>query len=306
MNSSALRLAKRIVSRFILCFNDSFFNIAINIISLSIVIFSFALLCILARKFGNKIRSQSNKHYRMAFVIAFLSCFLCAFVVLLIEPFNVDRYIFYLYPAWAIFIVAVISFGWKKIRELPRFMGICFCIFFSISFIVSNICFNTEALNRGGVLGNFDMSPVYNNNFFKESWYIYEEMKKVEEFNASIKDAYVFYYKKSDFMDHKMHELFYIYEYIKELYPLIVYQDIDYKRVIVGQIVYHIPRGERIIVIDANKRISEFINEKNNILMVDDKEFVFMLKEVGYKISLIHENIGHDGLNDIYQITPID
>jgi hypothetical protein len=291
-----------ILNKFLLYFKGNFSIVNLQLRTLILIIVFFILVCFLKfivyffknEKIYNdksnnfkffiklyqslkddiqKTFSNQNKIQRVSFFIVIIPSLLCAYVILAIEPFLVDRYIFFLFPVEAVIITIFLSFAYSKIKQWQSLSKFFFTICLILIIMVSN------------------------KTYFQQSWYIYEGGSKYEEFNETLKDAHVLYVM--DRNDYEMHNMAYSYSLIKEIFFMKSYMDnwknYDYKKIIIGQIQNHIPQDEKTIVV--------CLQELNGaVVMNEDVDFLSVLDQNNLEINLLYRDIGVINEYTVYEI----
>jgi hypothetical protein len=223
----------------------------------------------------------------LALIIVFLSWIMCAYLTEAIRPFDdypaANRFSFYLYPSWSIFITFVISFFYSRIKSINKYIKIV------ISVVLLLIFVKTENIS----LRSFTKAePLFK---VKESWFLKEYSNNVEKFDELIMDSYVF------LMPHNSDIIIlqYTYPLIKELYALKArgenMSNYDYGKIIINQIKRHIPQGEKITIL--------YQWEDLDNLLTDDDDFVSLLNENGLSLDLRSIRVGVYGGYNVYDVS---
>jgi hypothetical protein len=211
-----------------------------------------------------------DKPEKRSFLMITVSILLCAYVILAIQPFNTDRYVFFLFPAVSMIITVMLSFVYSKVKpwhSLSKF-------FFTVCLLVVIFA---------------------NQPYLKQSWYVYEGGGKYEELNETLKDAHVFYVMGTE--GFQRHNMSYSFGLIKEILFTKAYQaGGNYRKVILEQMQNHIPMGEKVIVLHQQDP------DGNDILLDKDIHFVFLLARQGFEINPLYRNIGVQSSYNVYEI----
>jgi hypothetical protein len=288
--------------RLLIDFFDRFFLFSIS--KRSIFIISFIICIVIFVRFISKwsndtsIRrsrgavskyiSERNPH-GLALIIVFLSGILCAYLTEAIRPFDdypaANRFSFYLYPSWSIFITLVISFFYSRIKLMNRYTKIAISIV-SLIVLVKAENISLESFTRP--------DPLFK---IKESWFLKEYSNNIEEFDELITDSYIF------LMPHNpdIIVLQYTYPLIKELYALKAVgenkSNYDYGKIIINQIKSHIPQGEKITIL--------YQWEDLDNLLTNNDGFVSLFNENGLSLDLRGTRVGVYGGYNVYDVSYI-
>jgi hypothetical protein len=235
----------------------------------------------------NNLFNSEKRTCNSALLIVFISGMTCAYLTEAIRPFDdypaANRFSFYLYPSWSIFITFVISFFYSRIKFINKYIKIV------LSIILLLILVKMENIS----LKSFTRAePLFK---IKESWFLKEYSNNMEKFDELIADSYIF------LMPHNSNiiNLQYTYPLIKELYGLKKAEGENksnyvYGEIIINQIKKHIPQGEKITIL--------YQWEDPNNLLTDDDDFVSLLNENGLSLDLRSIYTGIYGGYNVYAV----
>jgi hypothetical protein len=142
-----------------------------------------------------------------------------------------------------------------------------------------------------------------NDTHVQESKYINYYGNKHEAFNEMLKDAHVFHCSFNGRYSYFINSLSYTYSFVKEILRVDIgnnqFENYDYKTRIINQIKYHIPKGEKIIVLKMALDESKYFTD------TEYSDFVSMLDNEGFEIRVLDRSrIGPESMYFVHEIKP--